>query len=76
MKLEPKLPPPPLRAGTVPETVTSVSMSPPAAPDTSCGARTRAGEPALSVPYWLLARLLTLICWPAAIWPLRTRWIS
>ena len=67
------MPLPPLIDGTVPVTVTSVSVSPPRPPRTSCCRATAATELALSVPYWLLTRSLTLIFVPAAIWPLADR---
>ena len=76
MKLEAKLPPPDDREGTVPVTVASVSARAPTAPVTSCWRAIVPTDEPLSVPYSLLARLFRSILVPAAIWPLRTCWMS
>ena len=76
MKLELKLPRPALSDGTVPVTVDVGEREPARAAGTSCRPATVATEAVLSVPYWVLTRLLMLILVPAAIWPLRTAWIS
>jgi hypothetical protein len=75
VKFDEMLPLPDLTAGTVPVTVTSFRVSPPTALLTLCSPATVPTELALSVPYWVLTRLLMLIFVPAAICPRRNAWI-